>query len=300
LAQIGINATFGSSAPTIPADALHIDGMTFGSSAPFGVNACPSNQPCYIGNQAILGTFSPNATQPVYVNNSNFYRAGTYGVQLDSVNRPVLTGNTFVCNGLGAPTTGATCTGSGPIYSAVYLNEATADLAQGQPPTTGQITGNHGYGNGLDAIAFNGAVVSQTMTWQNATNATSDATNNHWLGYLLTGDLNLANGTARGPRWQRRQEPHRDDQPDPQHTGCPRFEPQNLYQPARPDWHRQLSLGLCPKLWSGRAAGGRVGAASTWRAAAMPASITPTSLMRPPGFGSPTARHRRSVPPPTA
>ncbi|MEO6796406.1 MAG: fibronectin type III domain-containing protein, partial [Candidatus Dormibacter sp.] len=198
IGSIGINAIFDSSAPAIPADALHIDGMTFGSSAPFGVNACTSNQPCYIGNQAILGTFVPNATQRVSINNSNFYRAGTYGVQLESVNRPALTGNTFICNGLGAPTTGATCTGSGPIYSAVYLNQATADLAQA-PVSTGQITGNHGYGNGLDAIAFNGAVVSSTLTWQNATNASSDASNTHLLGYLLNGDLNLANGTLSIP-----------------------------------------------------------------------------------------------------
>ena len=198
IGSIGINATFDSSAPAIPADALHIDGMTFGSSAPFGVNACTSNQPCYIGNQAILGTFVPNATQRVSINDSNFYRAGTYGVQLESVNRPTLTRNTFICNGLGAPTTGATCTGSGPIYSAVYLNQATADLAQALG-STGQITGNHGYGNGLDAIAFNGAEVSSTLTWQNATNAASDATNTHVLGYLLNGDLNLTNGTLSIP-----------------------------------------------------------------------------------------------------
>jgi hypothetical protein len=202
IGSIGINATFDAGTPAILADALHIDGMTFGSSAPFGVSACPSNQPCYIGNQAILGTFTPNAHQPVFINQSNFYRAGTYGVQLESANQPVLSNNLFVCNGLGAPTTGSPCSGSGPIYSAVYLNQATANLAQ-SPADSGQISGNHGFGNGLDAVAFNGTVngaspgtvVVPTLTWQNATNGTAD----HNFGYLLNGDLNMANGYLKIP-----------------------------------------------------------------------------------------------------
>ena len=199
IGSIGISASFDASSPAMTADALHVDGMTFGSSAPFGVSACPSNQPCYIGNQAIFGSFTANAHQPVFINHSSFYRAGTYGVQLESANQPVLTNNLFVCNGLGAPTTGTPCSGSGPVYSAVNLNQSTAKLAQNPAdsgPTPGiQISGNHGFGNGLDAIAFNGTVVAQTLTWQNATNAASDQANTHWLGYLLTGDLNLVNGT---------------------------------------------------------------------------------------------------------
>ncbi|MDQ6721905.1 MAG: fibronectin type III domain-containing protein [Candidatus Dormibacteraeota bacterium] len=198
IGSIAINATYDASAQAPPADALHIDGMTFGSSAPFGVSACPANQPCYIGNQAVFGKFVPHTSQPVWINNSKFYRAGTYGVQLESANQPTLTNNLFACNGLGAPTTGPNCSGSGPAYSAVLLNDATADLAQA-PGSTGQITGNHGYGNGLDAIAFNGAVTSHAMTWQSATNVVSDTPNTHWLGYLLTGDLNMANASLRIP-----------------------------------------------------------------------------------------------------
>ncbi|MDQ6709541.1 MAG: right-handed parallel beta-helix repeat-containing protein [Candidatus Dormibacteraeota bacterium] len=202
IGSIGISAQFSSSAPALLADALHVDGMTFGSSAPFGVSNCPANQPCYIGNEAIFGKFASHANQPVSITNSNFYRAGNYGVQLESANQPTLTNNLFVCNGLGAPTTGTPCGGSGPVYSAVSLTDATADLAQA-PTSTGQITGNHGYGNGLDAIAFNGAVTSHAMTWQNATNVTSVAgdppTDRHWLGYLLTGDLNMVNATLTIP-----------------------------------------------------------------------------------------------------
>ncbi len=202
IGSIGINATFDASAPVPLADALHIDGMTFGSSAPFGVSACPPNQPCYIGNQAIFGKFVSHASQPVSITNSKFYRAGTYGVQLESANQPTVTNNLFACNGLGAPTTVSDCSGNGPVYSAVLLNDATADLAQA-PHSTGKITGNHGYGNGLDAIAFSGAVTSSAMTWQNATNVTNVAgdppTDPHWLGYLLTGDLNMANATLTIP-----------------------------------------------------------------------------------------------------
>jgi|GEM_PF-2886366 len=203
IGSIGINATFDSGAPAITADALHIDGMTFGSSAPFGINACPSNQPCYIGNQAVFGSFTPHARQPVAIKHSNFYRAGTYGVQLESANQPILTNNLFVCNGLGAPTTGTPCGGSGPVYSAVYLNQATANLAQDHPDS-GDVSGNHGFGNGLDAIAFNGTVTGAspgdsshpTLTWQNATN---NGTADHNFGYLLNGDLNMANGYFKVP-----------------------------------------------------------------------------------------------------
>ncbi len=194
IGSIAISSVFDSSAPTITADALHVDGMTFGSSAPFGVSACPSNQPCYIGNQAIMASFVPHAHQPVSVTNNNFYRAGTYGVQLDSANQPSLTNNLFVCNGLGIPTTGTPCSGSGPVYSAVLLSAATADLAQSTVGADGAVKRNRGFGNGLDAIVFNGTVTSPTLTWQNATN---DAATAHTLGYLLNGNLEMTGGTLK-------------------------------------------------------------------------------------------------------
>ena len=195
IGSMAISSVFDSNAPaTIPADALHVDGITFGSSAPFGVSACPANQPCYIGNQAIFGKFVLNAHQPVSIKDSNFYRAGTYGVQLDAVNSPVLANNLFVCNGLGIPTTGTPCSGTGPVYSAVALSSATADLAQSTLGADGQIKKNRGFGNGLDAIVFNGTVTSPTLTWQNATNDSATA---HTLGYLLNGNLEMTGGTLR-------------------------------------------------------------------------------------------------------
>ena len=191
----GIKLNFDSSAPTVTANALDIENVTFGSSVPFAETSClPLQQPCSagsIGNDAILGTFTAANPPPVFINQSRFYRAGSFGVELNGSLRPVIKDNNFDCNGSGSPKPKETCVGTGLKYSAIYLNNATADLET-------SVTNNVGHEDGLDAIAFNGTIVygsgvsPQVLTWKNATN---DAANDHLLGYLLNGDLNLNGGT---------------------------------------------------------------------------------------------------------
>lgn len=191
----GIKLTFDSSAPAITANALDIESVTFGSSVPFAATGClPLQLPCsagFIGNDAILASFTTANPPPVFINQSRFYRAGSFGVELNGPNRPIIKDNNFDCNGTGSPKPTATCVGTGLKYSAIYLNTATVDLEN-------SVTNNVGHEDGLDAIVVNGAIVyatgvsPQVLTWKNATN---DPAVDHALGYLLNGDLNLSSGT---------------------------------------------------------------------------------------------------------
>ena len=175
--------------------ALDVESVTFGSSVPFAETSClPLQVPCSagaIGNDAILGTFtSPNPPQ-VFITQSRFYRAGSFGVELKAAKRPVIKDNNFDCNGVSAKALQA-CAGSGLHYSAIHLDAATVDLEN-------SVTNNVGHEDGLDAIVFNGTIVyapglsNPQLTWKNATNDPSSE--QHQLGYLLDGDLNLNSGT---------------------------------------------------------------------------------------------------------
>jgi Right handed beta helix region len=190
----GIKVTFDAAAPAVTANALDVESVTFGSSVPFAATGClPLQLPCsagFIGNDAILATFTMPNPPPVSINQSRFYRAGSFGVELNGPNGPVITDNNFDCNGTGSPKPTQTCVGAGLKYSAIYLNAATVDLEN-------SVTNNVGHEDGLDAIVLNGTVAfgpstSQKLNWKNATN---DATTDHLLGYLLDGDLNLNSGT---------------------------------------------------------------------------------------------------------
>ena len=192
----GIKFNWDAAAPPLTTPyALDIESVTFGSSVPFAETSClPLQIPCSagsIGNDAIFANFKDASNPPpVFITKSRFYRAGSFGVELNFANRPVIKDNNFDCNGVSAKALQA-CAGSGLHYSAVYLSAATVDLEN-------SVTNNVGHEDGLDAIVLNGTIVyapglsSPQLTWRNATN---DATNDHPLGYLLNGDLSINSGT---------------------------------------------------------------------------------------------------------
>jgi len=97
----GIKLSFDASAPPVTAYALDIESVTFGSSVPFATTGCLPLQPCaagFIGNNAIVATFSSANPPPVFINQSRFYRAGSFGVWLTGAYLPVITNNNFDCN----------------------------------------------------------------------------------------------------------------------------------------------------------------------------------------------------------
>src|SRR6266851_3438847 len=191
----GIKFSWSVSAPAPTGYALDVESVTFGSSVPFATTGClPLQLPCsagFIGNDAILATFTTPNAPPVLISQSRIYRAGSFGVELTAANRPVIKDNNFDCNGTSSATPTQSCVGAGLKYSAIYLKDATVDLEN-------SVTNNVGHEDGLDAIVLNGTIVyapsitSQVVTWKNATN---DAKNDHLLGYLLSGDLNINSGT---------------------------------------------------------------------------------------------------------
>jgi len=194
----GIKVTFDPTLPNypavIPAKSLDVENTTFGSSVPFGETNCVPLQPCAagtIGNDAIQASFVPNAPEPLVINNNQFFRAGSYGLELANANNPAITGNVFTCNGSGSPTPVTTCIGSGLRFSAIYL-KAVANLALG----SAGLNNNKGQQNGLDAIVLNGQVVTD-LTWQtptNDSNAPSAQHPPHALGYMVAnGDLVVLN-----------------------------------------------------------------------------------------------------------
>lgn len=190
----GIKFSWSVSAPAPTGYALDVESITFGSSVPFATTGClPLQLPCsagFIGNDAILATFTTPNAPPVLISQSRIYRAGSFGVELTAANRPVIKDNNFDCNGTSSATPTQSCVGTGLKYSAIYLKDATVDLEN-------SVTNNVGHEDGLDAIVLNGTIVyapsvSQQVTWKNATN---DPKNDHLLGYLLSGDLNINSGT---------------------------------------------------------------------------------------------------------
>ena len=198
----GIKVTFDPTLPNypavIPAKSLDVENMTFGSSVPFGETNCPPLSACAagtIGNDAVQASFVPFATEPLVINNNQFFRAGSYGLELTNANNPAITSNVFTCNGSGSPTPVATCTGTGLRYSAIYLNKVT-NLSV----ASGGLNNNKGQQNGLDAIVLNGQVVTD-LPWQtptNDSNAPSLLHPPHALGYMVAnGDLEVLNAKLR-------------------------------------------------------------------------------------------------------
>src|SRR5207249_3928840 len=122
---------------------------------------------------AILG--QALAGQPVWITDNRIQGAGTYGIRLLSADQLVLRNNNIAASG-GGPGAGA------GRYPAIYLPALSADFA-------GNIRGNVGGGNGLDAIVFDGTA-NRDLAWITP----SDATSTHPLGYLLDGALTLQGG----------------------------------------------------------------------------------------------------------
>jgi len=191
IGSFGINMSFDSNAPAITGKALDVEKMTFGSSVPFAETGCAPLQPCAagtIGNDAIKATFVQDAPQPALITGSQFFRAGSYGVELENANDPVITGNTFNHNGVGSAEPIGTCPSTAVNkFPPIYMNNVAADLEN-------HVTGNFGQNDGLEAIVFNGKVTSPTFTWRTAS---TDPTTP--LGYLLNGDLNMVGGTFKVP-----------------------------------------------------------------------------------------------------
>ncbi|MEA2634684.1 MAG: hypothetical protein QOH92_1451, partial [Chloroflexota bacterium] len=193
----GIKVTYDQGLPNYPSvvldKALDVENMTFGSSVPFGETTCVPLQPCAagsIGNDAILGNFV-TGQPPIKLDNNNFFRAGNYGLELTNANNPTITNNIFTCNGSGSPKPVISCIGTDLHYPAIYL-ASVSNLKFG----AGGINNNSGQQNGLDAIGFNGQVVSD-LAWQTPTNdanAPSLLHPPHALGYVIAnGDLQLVN-----------------------------------------------------------------------------------------------------------
>ena len=187
----GIEANFSRDAPTPTADSLHIEGIVFGSSAPFGAQASPPSVVCdptkpicgTIGNEAIFGSFSRGHNQPVSITGNQILRTGAYGIQLLGVDNLTLQNNVLDCSGTGSATPIADqCQGTGLKYPALYLNDVTWSF-------DGGTSGNTGFQNGFDAIAFNGKAGAD-VTWQTPTINTAQT---GALGYFINGSLN-ANG----------------------------------------------------------------------------------------------------------
>src|SRR5213076_3201024 len=191
IGSFGIRVSFDAHAPSIPENALDVRSMTFGSSVPFAETGCPPLQPCAagtIGNDAIQATFVDHAAQPALINHNDFFRAGSYGVELLNPSNPQMLDNTFHCNGTGSADPKVSCSSNVPNkFPPIYLSNATVDLES-------NVKDNAGYDDGLEAIVFNGRVTSQTFSWK-----TASTTTNKPLGYLLNGGLNMTGGVFRVP-----------------------------------------------------------------------------------------------------
>ena len=194
----GIKVGFDSSAPSIPAKAVQIKAVTFGSSVPFGETSCLPLQPCAagsIGNDAIQGFFTKSQQEPIELSGNRFFRAGSFGLELTNANNPMITNNIFTCNGSGSAKPVISCVGSGLRYSAIFLSSVT-NLNIG----ASGLNNNKGQQNGLDAIVLNGQVVSD-LPWLTPTNDPNPPTvpplppnPPHTLGYIVAGgDLQLVN-----------------------------------------------------------------------------------------------------------
>jgi hypothetical protein len=187
IGSFGIKVTFNDSAQAVPDKALDVRKMTFGSSVPFAETGCAPLQPCSvggIGNDAIKATFLASARKAASITFSQFFKAGSYGVELENTSNPIVTDNSFNQNGVAATQPAGTCpSNAANKFPPIYLNNAVADLEN-------QVKRNTGQDDGLEAIVFNGTVSSSTFTWRNATTVHGQD-----LGFLLNGDLNMVGGT---------------------------------------------------------------------------------------------------------
>jgi parallel beta-helix repeat protein len=111
----------------------------------------------------------------VWITDNRIQGAGTYGIRLLNADQLVLRNNNVAGSG-GGPTAGA------GRYPAIYLPAVSADF-------TGNVRGNVGGGNGLDALVFDGKVTGD-LSWVTPSNTAST----HALGYLLDGGLTLQGG----------------------------------------------------------------------------------------------------------
>src|SRR5438270_416603 len=135
------------------------------------------------GNKAIFGSFSRGHNQPVSITGNQILRTGAYRIQLLGVDNLTLQNNVLDCSGTGSATPIADqCQGTGLKYPALYLNDVTWSF-------DGGTSGNTGFQNGFDAIAFNGKAGAD-VTWQTPTINTAQT---GALGYFINGSLN-ANG----------------------------------------------------------------------------------------------------------
>src|SRR3989454_857156 len=136
----GIKFSWGTAAPAVTGYALEVDSVAFGSSVPFAATGClPLQLPCsagFIGNDAVLATFTVPDPPAVHITRSRFYRAGSFGIELNGPKRPVIAHNNFDCNGTGSPKPTQTCVGSGLKYSAVYLSGAALNASDTSKPGT--------------------------------------------------------------------------------------------------------------------------------------------------------------------
>jgi hypothetical protein len=111
----------------------------------------------------------------VWITDNRIQGAGTFGIRLLNADQLVLRNNNVATSG-GGPGAKA------GRYPAIYLPAVSADF-------TGNVRGNGGSGNGLDALVFDGKVTAD-LTWITPSNAAST----HALGYLLDGGLTLQGG----------------------------------------------------------------------------------------------------------
>ncbi len=118
--------------------------------------------------------FSGNSANTVSVTNNTIVGVGGYGIYVSNpAANPSVSSNTIIDSGL-----------TGNAAPAIDLPNYTGDLM-------GAVGGNHGFGNGMDAIAFSGTVTTN-LVWVSPANSTVD----HPLGYLATGTINLKSGTT--------------------------------------------------------------------------------------------------------
>src|SRR5207253_10741771 len=141
----GISADFGGAAPTT---ALRLSGNRFTSTSA----------------EAILG--QALSGRPVWISDNQIQAAGAFGIRLLNADQLILRNNNVAGSG-GGPGAGA------GRYPAIYLPAVSADFS-------GNIRGNVGSGNGLDALVFDGKVTGD-LTWITPRNAAST----HALRYLL-------------------------------------------------------------------------------------------------------------------
>jgi parallel beta-helix repeat protein len=199
----GIDLKF-TNAPLLSGAALNVDKVTFGSSVPFGQTTAVTGT---IGNEAILASFAPapGRQQPASITNNTIFRAGNFGIHVVGSDQLTMQNNMVVCSGTGSATPVSSCSGTGLKYSAIDLEGVTWDFNNGAsapPVTPARASGNLGYNNGIDAIAFSGSA-SQDVTWLTPVANATDASGKQ-LGYLINGSLdtaghNLAVGTASNP-----------------------------------------------------------------------------------------------------